>query len=209
MILSTFLAARVISVYLVLVKPPPELADTAVSHSESMEIWRSAKTIIETSGVRLKLRRVKRHDPRFSLEGYRLERLYSSTWVSAYFRTRNRLRFNEKNSIVHWIMPRSVEGFMYGNSVFNLCADRGTSAISMSTAQMYNIAGDYRFPQSVAAMAHEMLHAVGAKDRVGAGVMDPDPLNQLNKIYTLNDPVTESTRVDIKACTKQAARRRA
>lgn len=164
MIIGLF-AAKV-ALHLYLIKAPKPLRDTAVSKAQAVQMWRETKSIFKRVGVNVELKRFKQINPHWGAKKYFSEENLGSEFYIDIFALATNMKIQPKSGIVHFLIPRSLSGYMYGESLFNVCGPNKI-AYSYSTAQERNIVGTDRHMHSVVGMAHEMGHDMGMSHDVG------------------------------------------
>jgi len=184
-----------VAVHMYLLKPPRELRDTAVTKAQAVQIWREAKSIIRKTGAKVELKRFRQINPHWSAKAYYSDVNMSQAFYVDVFVLARDMKIRPKNGIQHFIVPRSMGGYMYGACLFDVCGpDR--RAISYATAQERNILGADRHRHSVLATVHEMLHGLGAKHSE-SGVMASGIL------YSLDSTISETTKAEVKQCLRR------
>lgn len=191
------IAAIKISIWLVLVQGRAPVNDTQLDINGAMYVWHEIETHLRELGYEPRLRRFRViKDPapaiysRLDLSEQRLskfaEHAYSQRWL-------------RRNRAIHYITPRTLEGYMVGWSAgvcsykakrsfqFQLANGRMETrggAVSYSTGQYKNIAGWARLEHSWHGALHEIAHDIGAGHVESKTVMNKDPLGVYNSQQT-------------------------
>lgn len=183
------LAAIKVSIWLVLVQGHPQVADTQLDQNAALYIWSRVADDLRAQGFDPRLRRfrvIKDPAPP-SYSAFSMSQVRLSTFTNYAFGK----RWLRRNRAIHFITPRTIEGYMVGWSsgvcsyrnsktfLFQLAAGRMEhrgGAVSYSTGQFRNIKGAPRLEHSAEAARHEIGHDIGADHISTATLMNPDPL---------------------------------
>lgn len=176
-----------VKVLLILILGRKPVSDTQLNLAETRILAHEVRNYYKNKfGVKLRIRVRSLRDPApSSYQGGAagIPRLGSySDW--AY----NHGLLNQKQ-IVHFITPRTSEGYMLGfggESCFlrhssDWFKDKGRlveskGVVSYSTGQLFNIAGNPRFIHSIVAAEHEIAHDLGAGHTASNTLMNLNPL---------------------------------
>lgn len=144
----------------------------AITEDQALEVYQeSAKIIGPAARVKLiKFISVKEYLPKKSIALARYKNTLERTKLK-----RVRWVARRKNSLLHVLRPPVQEGGkLWINGAAVICSPKG---VSYSSATEFNASGEARLQHSAAAMAHEILHALGAHHLVGDNIMNADALH--------------------------------
>lgn len=176
--------------------------DHELSLPNTGTVWDSAAALAAQAGVSLQLAKVTLINdikPQYGTLDQRVNRLYY--WANQ-ARRRGYLR---KVDVVHFLFPpiKDKGQYWFAGLAYNECA-RGQNSISYSNGGT-STGGTVQIRKSAVAVAHEILHILGAKHSSQSDLMNTGALALVDSMWPL--PVSQITTNEVNLCQQRRAKR--
>lgn len=176
--------------------------DHELSLPNTGTVWDSAAALTAQAGVSLRLARVTLINdikPQYGTLNQRVNRLYY--WAN---QARRRGYFR-KVDVVHFLFPpiKDKGQYWFAGLAYNECA-RGQNSISYSNGGT-STGGTVQIRKSAVAVAHEILHILGAKHSSQSDLMNTGALALVDSMWPL--PVSQITTNEVNLCQQRRAKR--